>query len=125
MDLTFLDKINIEEEEKGKEEVVKSIRFSKEEFYMLKYCKFINKKFSTFVKDLINENILELQNEGKIENNLDIDLDVIKEQLKIEIKEEILKELNTNNKSEISVENDIDNDKLDAKKDVLNFINGK
>ena len=125
MDLTFLDKINIEEEEKGKEEVVKSIRFSKEEFYMLKYCKFINKKFSTFVKDLINENILELQNEGKIENNLDIDLDVIKEQLKIEIKEEILKELNTNNKSEISVEKDIDNDKLDAKKDVLNFINGK
>ncbi|WP_338631778.1 hypothetical protein [Clostridium baratii] len=125
MDLTFLDKINIEEEEKGKEEVVKSIRFSKEEFYMLKYCKFINKKFSTFVKDLINENILELQNEGKIENNLDIDLDVIKEQLKIEIKDEILKELNTNNKSEISVEKDIDNDKLDAKKDVLNFINGK
>lgn len=125
MDLTFLDKINIEEEEKGKEEVVKSIRFSKEEFYMLKYCKFINKKFSTFVKDLINENILELQNEGKIENNLDIDLDVIKEQLKIEIKEEILKELNTNNNSEISVEKDIDNDKLDAKKDVLNFINGK
>ncbi|WWU66770.1 hypothetical protein QJR26_18310 (plasmid) [Clostridium baratii] len=125
MDLTFLDKINIEEEEKGKEEVVKSIRFSKEEFYMLKYCKFINKKFSTFVKDLINEKILELQNEGKIENNLDIDLDVIKEQLKIEIKEEILKELNTNNNSEISVEKDIDNDKLDAKKDVLNFINGK
>ncbi|MBM7835629.1 hypothetical protein [Clostridium sardiniense] len=121
MDLTFLDKIEIEEEQKGKEETVKSIRFSKDEYYMLKYCKFLNKKFSTFIKELINESIVELKNERIIEK----DLDGIKEQLKNEIKQELLKELSVNNEDEIAIEKEIDNKKLEAQKDIFNFMNNK
>lgn len=129
MDLTFLDKIEIEEEQKEKEETVKSIRFSKDEFYMLKYCKFLNKKFSTFVKELINESIEEFQNENSSNKNLNINLNAIKEQLKNELKQELLKELNNDTKEEITVEiedkKEIDPKKLEAQREILGFLNNR
>lgn len=126
MDLTFLDKIEIIEEKKGREEAVKSIRFSKDEFYMLKYCKFLNKKFSTLVKDLINESIIELQNEGSVKKDISVDLSSIKDELKKELKKELLKELNNNNQDEITVEiNEVDSERTKAKNEVLGFLNNR
>lgn len=109
MELTFLDNIEIEEELKGKDQTTKSIRFSEDEFYMLKYCKYKNKKFSVLVKELINESI---RNEGKSFNS-NIDINRIKE----ELKEELLNELSKEN-----IESSNDDE---AKKDILNFMNNR
>lgn len=113
MELTFLDNIEIEEELKGKDQTTKSIRFSEDEFYMLKYCKYKNKKFSVLVKELINESI---RNEGKSFNS-NIDINRIKEELKEELKKELLNELSKEN-----IESSNDDE---AKKDILNFMNNR
>lgn len=55
MDLSFLDDIKLSELD-GKDEIVKSVRFSKEDFYLLKYLQYKNKKFS-YVKELIVKDI--------------------------------------------------------------------
>lgn len=120
MDLTFLDEIVLKEEVDGKEETVKSVRFSKDEFYMLKYCKFLNKKFSTFIKELINESINELENENK---GLNINIDAIKEQLKNEVKKELLKELSIDLINDDTGKEKIEN--IEGRNDVLNFMNNR
>lgn len=115
MELTFLDNIEIEEELKGKEDTIKSIRFSKDEYYMLKYCKYKNKKFSVLVKELLNESI---KNEGESFSS-DIDIAKIKEELKEELKKELLKELGGKTE-EIKETSKTDNE---AKQELADFMN--
>lgn len=55
MDIEFLNGIELKELE-GKDEVVKSVRFAKEDFYLLKYLALNNKKFS-YVKELIERDL--------------------------------------------------------------------
>lgn len=99
MDLEFLDSIEMEELE-GKDEVIKSIRFSKDEFYMLKYCKHINKRFATYVKELMEQDI---KNDSK---GYDFDIEKLKQELKQELKEELLEELIKINESACDSEKD-------------------
>ena len=107
-----------------KEEMVKSIRFSKEEFYMLDCCKATNKKFSAFIKELINDYI---KRQNTISSNNDIDIDLLKREIKAELKNELLHELRKEvpekieeeAKEEIKVD---DPKKEEAKKALFNLL---
>lgn len=52
MDLSFLDNIKLESENR-----VKSVRFSESEMYLVKYIKFKERNFSEYVKELILQDI--------------------------------------------------------------------
>lgn len=52
MDLSFLDNIKLESENR-----VKSVRFSDSEMYLVKYIKFKERNFSEYVKELILQDI--------------------------------------------------------------------
>ena len=85
MEIDFLKNIEVEET-KGKDIVVKSIRFNSDEFYMLQFCKYKNKKFATFVKELIMDAI---KRENEIGSNIDKDelTELIRSIVKSEIKD--------------------------------------
>lgn len=118
MELGFLDDIDLQELE-GKDEIVKSVRFSKEEFYLLKYLQYKNKKFS-YVKDLIqkdlDETISPTISKGDIKQ-------LIKESLREDVElqniiRDILKEDNYN--IEITEKTKENND--EEKQDLLDFM---
>lgn len=52
MDLSFLDDVKLESNSH-----VKSIRFSENELYLIKYIKFKERKFSDYIKELILQDI--------------------------------------------------------------------
>lgn len=105
----------------NKEEVIKSIRFSKEELYLLECCK--NKKFSTFIKELLLEYA---ENKNKVSTN-NIDIEKIKEEIKVELfqelKTELLKELKVEvvpvTKEEVEEETKVDDT---TKKALFNLL---
>ena len=120
MDLEFLNDLEMEELE-GKDEVIKSIRFSKEEFYMLKYCKHINKRFATYVKELMEQDI---KNDSR---GYDFDIEKLKQELKQELKEELLEELKQMNESAYNLEKDKEESKAisENRKEVMNFLQNR
>lgn len=123
MDLSFLDDINMTELE-NKDEIIKSIRFSKEEFYMLKYCKYLNKRFATFVKELIDSDITNT----RIKECNEIDIENLKRELKEELREEIKAELLEEIKETFSKykieENSLDKINKD-RQELLDFMNNR
>lgn len=104
----------------GKEEIIKSIRFSKEEFFLLECCK--NKKFSTFIKELLSEYI---ENQNKIYTN-NIDIKKLKEEIKEELKIELLQELRKETQvKEVEIKEEVktnDPKNEEAKKALFNLM---
>lgn len=104
VDLSFLD--NVELDEKDKDILVKSVRFNQNEYYMLKFCKYKNKKFATYVKELIIADIIKDITKTEFNN---INKDYLKEVIR-----EILKEEQTDgNVNEIKIDEN-KQDGLDA-----------
>lgn len=132
MDLTFLDKIEIEDLE-GKDEKIQPVRFNKDEFYMLKFINFKNKRFATYIKELIEKDIKEYlsnaDNTSITNSTLSIDLDQLKEELKEEIKEELTEEIRAKLLEELKekLDNmDLKQENIDeSKNDLLNFMNNR
>lgn len=132
MDLTFLDKIDMEDLE-GKDEKIQPVRFSKDEFYMLRFIKFKNKRFATYIKELIEKDIKEYlsdtDNIGITNSTLNIDLEQLKEELKEEIKGELTEEIRTKLLAEFkeNLDNiDLKQENIDeSKSDLLNFMNNR
>lgn len=131
MDLTFLDKVEMEDLE-GKDEKIQPVRFNEDEFYMLKFIKFKNKRFATYIKELIDKDIKEyLSNSSNTRNSLDFEQfkddlkEEIKEELTTEIRNEILKELKKELKDKLD-KMEIKQDNIDeSKKDLLDFMNNR
>lgn len=134
MDLTFLDKIEMEDLE-GKDEKIQPVRFNENEFYMLKFVKFKNKRFATYIKELIDKDIKEYlsnsNNSSNTRNSLDFEQlkddlkEEIKEELTTEIRNEILKELKKELKDKLD-KMEIKQDNIDeSKKDLLDFMNNR
>lgn len=131
MDLTFLDKIEMEDL-KGKDEKIQPVRFNEDEFYMLKFIKFKNKRFATYIKELIDKDIKEyLSDTSNTINSLDLEQlkDDLKEELKQELTNEIRNELLEELKKELQDKLDkmeIKQDNIDeSKKDLLDFMNNR
>lgn len=136
MDLTFLDKIEMEDLE-GKDEKIQPVRFNEDEFYMLKFVKFKNKRFATYIKELIEKDIKEYlsttDNISITNNTLTIDLEQLKEEVKEELKEELTKEIRAKLLVELKEELKEKLDKMDlkqenideSKNDLLNFMNNR
>lgn len=127
MDLTFLDKIEMEDLE-GKDEKIQPVRFNKDEFYMLKFINFKNKRFATYIKELIKKDIKEYLSSAD-NDVLSINLEQLKEELKEELTEEIreklLKELKYEPKENFD-NMDLKKENIDeSKNDLLNFINNR
>ena len=121
----------------GKDEKIQPIRFNKDEFYMLKFINFKNKRFATYIKELIEKDIKEylskLDNTGITNSVLSIDLEQLKEELKEEIKEELIEEIRENLLKEFKedLKEKLDNMDLkqenidESKSDLLNFMNNR
>lgn len=131
MDLTFLDKIEMEDLE-GKDEKIQPVRFNEDEFYMLKFIKFKNKRFATYIKELIDKDIKEyLSDTSNTINSLNLEQikDDLKEELKEELTNEIRNELLEELKKELQDKLDkmeIKQDNIDeSKKDLLDFMNNR
>ena len=131
MDLTFLDKIEMEDLE-GKDEKIQPVRFNEDEFYMLKFIKFKNKRFATYIKELIDKDIKEyLSDTSNTINSLNLEQikDDLKEELKEELTNEIRNELLVELKKELQDKLDkmeIKQDNIDeSKKDLLDFMNNR
>lgn len=112
------------DELESKDEIIKSIRFSKEEFYMLKYCKYLNKRFATYVKELIESDIANT----RIKECNEMDIENLKKELKEELREEIKTELLEEIKetfSKYKIE-EIYSDKINEdKQELLDFMNNR
>ena len=123
MDLTFLDKVEMEDLE-GKDEKIQPVRFNKDEFYMLKFVNFKNKKFATYIKELIEKDIKEYlsntDNTNITNSSLSIDLEQLKEELKEEIKEELTEEIRAKLLEELKEELKEKLDNIDRKSTRLN-----
>ncbi|EGT0681984.1 MULTISPECIES: hypothetical protein [Clostridium] len=136
MDLTFLDKVEMEDLE-GKDEKIQPVRFNKDEFYMLKFVNFKNKRFATYIKELIEKDIKEYlsntDNTNITNSSLSIDLEQLKEELKEEIKEELTEEIRAKLLEELKEElkekldnMDLKQENIDeSKNDLLNFMNNR
>ncbi|MFR5267167.1 hypothetical protein [Clostridium sp.] len=123
MDLKFLDEIELKELE-GKEEIIKSVRFTKEEFYLLKYLHYKNKRFS-YVKNLIERDLQETI-EPPVNNISKKDIkNLIKETLKTDDElKEIIRDILKEDEEEIVIEEKKE-DISEAKKDLIGFMTGK
>lgn len=123
MDLKFLDEIELKELE-GKEEIIKSVRFTKEEFYLLKYLHYKNKRFS-YVKNLIERDLQETV-EPTVNNISKKDIkNLIKETLKTDDElKEIIRDILKEDEEEIVIEQKKE-DISEAKKDLIGFMTGK
>lgn len=123
MDLKFLDEIELKELE-GKEEIIKSVRFTKEEFYLLKYLHYKNKRFS-YVKNLIERDLQETI-EPAVNNISKKDIkNLIKETLKTDDElKEIIRDILKEDEEEIVIEEKKE-DISEAKKDLIGFMTGK
>lgn len=116
MDLSFLDEIELKELE-GKDEIVKTVRFSKDEFYLLKYLHYKNKRFS-YIKELIENDLKGITPAASQISKSDIK-NLIKETLKEDeelknIIRDILKE-----DEEISNEKNLD---IEGREELLSFM---
>ena len=76
MDLSFLDNINIESENK-----TKAIRFSEDEAYLLKFLKYQDMKFTDYIKMLIHQDL-----EKHVALRATINRDEIRKIIKMEMK---------------------------------------
>ena len=125
MDLTFLDKIEMEDLE-GKDEKIQPVRFNEDEFYMLKFIKFKNKRFATYIKELIEKDIKEYLSNTNITNGaLSIDLEQLKEELTEEIRTRLLEELKEELKEKLD-NMDLKQENInESKNDLLNFMNNR
>ena len=121
MDIEFLNGIELKELE-GKDEVVKSVRFAKEDFYLLKYLALNNKKFS-YVKELIERDragTLEVPKQQTISKN-DIK-NMIKETLRDDEElKEIIRDILKEDES-VSMQVEKNKELEDAKNDISNFM---
>lgn len=78
-DFPFLSKIELNN--KNKNQIIKNIKFNEDEIILLKYIKYIDKNFGTYVKQLIESDIYNklidtkdvsmVQESSKNNNNLD------------------------------------------------------
>lgn len=87
IDLSFLDEINL-----GEQVIIKSVRFNKDEHYLLKHIVYQNKRFATYIKELIERDIVSCYDHS--------DTEVNRKELEVLVREIIASELNGNKASE-------------------------
>lgn len=129
MDLSFLNNVVLGDLI-GKDEKIQSVRFNKDEFYMLKFIAYRKKRFATYIKELIDKDIKNyLENNGEENESfgaVNINLEELKKELKEELKEELIlefeknmKELKSDNEEQLDPKGNIE----ETKNDILNFLN--
>lgn len=90
LDLSFLDNIEIED----KETIIKSISFNKNEQFMLKYVAYKDKKFASYVKELILEDIKKHLKKDDDEHFKNLIRQILREEgIKTEVSEEIIEDV--------------------------------
>ena len=108
-DFPFLGEVELNN--RNENQVIKNIKFNKEEMILLKYIKYIDKNFGTYVKQLIESDIYSnLGDKNVLQENKTVNTNLNEDYLMKLIEKVIDKKTNENSEEKAITQSDIEDD---------------
>lgn len=108
-DFPFLGEVELNN--RNENQIIKNIKFNKEEMILLKYIKYIDKNFGTYVKQLIESDIYSnLGDKNVLQENKTVNTNLNEDYLMKLIEKVIDKKTNENSEEKAITQSDIEDD---------------